>query len=593
MTSMLYSAAIQTEEDVVSVRRKARQIAAALGFDHNEQTRISTAVSEVARDAFAHSADAVRAANATHTADSAAQFTAEFDAGWFTIRILAHARPANGLDRLLESATALALTGAERLMDEFRVEPSGDGASTVILRKRLTAKAPPTPQRLAGLAAELAQSDPQTAMEDLRRENREALRLMEELRARQDELARLNAELEHTNRGVVALYAEIDEKAEKLRRADQMKSRFLSHMSHEFRTPLTSIMALSRLLSDEVDGSLSPEQHKQAMFIRKSAESLLDMVNELLEMARLEAGKGVVRPVRFTVTELFSSLQGVLKPLRGVIRPLTSIADVELTFDAAAGIPTLYTDEAKIAQILRNFVSNALKFTERGKIQVHAELAPSGHSVVFSVSDTGIGIPAAHLDTIFQEFAQIENAVQRKVSGSGLGLPLAKGLAQLLGGAVGVTSRVGEGSTFCAEIPLRYPLQDEAVEPSQSVLVIDDEEVSRYLVRQALRPSVPALEASSGRVGIDLARSQHPRAILLDLNMPNMDGFQVLEELKAHPESREIPVVILTAYALTGEQLAKLDGRVASVLSKELLSQTEGSARLRTALQEENLHDDR
>ena len=569
MNSTLYLAAIQTEDDVVLVRRKAREMAALLGYDLNEQTRIATAVSEVARDAFSNSRE------------GAAEFMADGEGGWFTVRITGKGRSLEDLEALMEgdSAAALALAGARRLMDAFRVESDGDKGSSVALGKRLPSRAP---QRLAAVAHELQKSASRGVMEELRQENRDLLRVMDELRSRQEELARLNAELEHTNRGVVALYAEIDEKAEKLRLADQMKSRFLSHMSHEFRTPLTSIMALSRLLSDEVDGQLSPEQHKQAMFIRKSAESLLEMVNELLEMARLEAGKSVVRPGRFTVTELFSALQGVLKPLRGVIRPGADTEEVELIFEEAPGIPALYTEEAKVAQILRNFVSNALKFTERGKIQVRAEPGESGKTVRFSVADTGIGIPQSHLEAIFQEFAQVETAVQRRVSGTGLGLPLAKGLAELLGGSVSVTSKQGEGSTFYAEIPLRYGHEEQEAQPA--VLVIDDEEVSRYLVRQALGTALSSIEAASGQAGIELVRKRHPRAVVLDLNMPEMNGFEVLRELKSDPESREIPVVILTAQALTKEQMETLNSRVTSVFSKEMLSQPDGPERLREAV---------
>lgn len=579
MSSKLYSAGIESEEDVVSIRRKAREIAALLGFDLNEQTRIATAVSEVARNAF------------THAGGGAAEFLADIDTRWFIIRISDQGRGIGDLSRILAAngstnpLTGMGLAGAQRLMDDFKVESQSGKGSVVTLGKRLTPKAPQTPQRLHKLAAEIAKSAPRSLLEELRQENRELLRVMEELRVRQEDLARLNAELEHTNRGVVALYAEIDEKAEKLRRADQMKSRFLSHMSHEFRTPLTSIMALSRLLTDEIDGPLNNEQQKQAMFIRKSAESLLEMVNELLDLARLEAGKSVVRPTRFTVASLFSALQGVLKPLRGVLRPLSGTASVELIFEEADDLPELYTDETKVAQILRNFVSNALKFTERGEIRVRAELSGDSRAVVFSVADTGIGIAPAHVETIFQEFAQIETPMQQKISGSGLGLPLAKGLAELLGGGVRVESVVGEGSTFYAEIPLTLAAAPEsAPEAEPAVLLIDDEEVSRYLVRQALGTSLSSIEAPSGKVGIELARSRHPRAILLDLNMPQMNGFEVLRELQADPASKQIPVVVLTAQALTQEQLDVLDGRVAAILSKEVLSQPDGPNRLRTAI---------
>ncbi len=577
----LCSAPIRSEEEVVLVRRQAREIAAALGYDANDQTRIATAVSEIARNAFLYGGG------------GSAEFSCDLEKRVFTIRISDQGRGIADLPRILRgdfqstTGTGMGLVGAQRLMDDFQVKSAAGKGTVVTLGKHLTTKGPSTSRQLTKIATAASASSPHSALEEIRHENQELLRVMDELRSRQEDLVRLNAELEHTNRGVVALYAEIDEKAEKLRRADVMKSRFLSHMSHEFRTPLTSIMALSRLLIDEMDGKLTPEQRKQASFIRKSAESLLEMVNDLLDLARVEAGKTVVRPVSFTVSNLFAALQGVLKPLRGVIRPLSKPEDVELIFEEIGEIPALYTDETKVTQILRNFVSNALKFTESGEVRVRAQLGAGGESVLFSVSDTGIGIPSAHCDAIFQEFSQIDTPVQRKVAGTGLGLPLAKGLAEVLGGAVRVESMEGQGSTFYAEIPLFFPEEVTAppVETGQAdILLIDDEEVSRYLVRQALGSSLSSMEASDGMTGIEMARKRKPRAILLDLRMPQMNGFEVLRELKADPSTNGIPVTIMTAQALTNEELAILQGDAAAVISKELLSQPDGAERLRNAL---------
>ncbi len=239
-------------------------------------------------------------------------------------------------------------------------------------------------------------------------------------------MTRLNRELEDTNRGVVALYAELDERADHLRRADEVKTRFLSNMTHEFRTPLNSIQALTRLLLDRVDGELTTEQERQVHFIRKAAESLSELVNDLLDLAKVAAGKVVVRPAEFEVSDLFGAL-------RGMLRPLLLGASVNLVFEEPETLPPLRTDEAKVSQILRNFISNAPKFTERGEVRVSARLEPGGASVLFSVADTGIGIAPEDQATLFQEFAQIENPLQRKVKGTGLGLPLSKKLAELLG----------------------------------------------------------------------------------------------------------------------------------------------------------------
>ena len=231
----------------------------------------------------------------------------------------------------------------------------------------------------------LARERPQDLLTEVQQQNQELLRTLEELRANRDELVRLNRELEDTNRGVVALYAELDEKADHLRRADELKTRFLSNMSHEFRTPVNSILSLSRLMLDRTDGDLTEEQEKQTIFIRKSAETLSELVNDLLDLAKIEAGKLTVRPTEFAIADLFSTLRGMLRPL------LVSEA-IELIFEEPIGLSLLRSDEGKLSQILRNFLSNALKFTERGEIRVSATLTSEGDAVVFAVADTGIGI---------------------------------------------------------------------------------------------------------------------------------------------------------------------------------------------------------
>ena len=178
-----------------------------------------------------------------------------------------------------------------------------------------------------------------------------------------------------------------------MRRADELKSRFLSNMSHEFRTPLHSILGLSRLLLERADGDLTPEQDKQARFIQKAAGDLLELVNDLLDLAKIEAGKTVVRAVQFKVSDLFSAL-------RGMLRPLLVNESVRLVFDDLPDLPAMYGDEGKISQILRNFISNALKFTELGEIRVAAALNAEGDRITFSVSDTGIGIPVEDQERI-------------------------------------------------------------------------------------------------------------------------------------------------------------------------------------------------
>jgi signal transduction histidine kinase len=314
----------------------------------------------------------------------------------------------------------------------------------------------PTAAAVAGVAAlaeGVAASGVQGSFDEVQRQNRELVNALYDLRERQEELVRLTRELEDTNRGVVALYAELDERADHLRRADEAKSRFLSNMSHEFRSPLYSIRALSKLLMDRADGELTDEQAKQVRFIRKAAEELSETVDDLLDIAKIEAGKIELRPVEFEVANLFSAL-------RGMLRPLVPASGIELLFDPCDDIPPVCADEGKVSQILRNFISNALKFTERGEVRVRAQFDAAQQRLTFSVSDTGIGIAPEHQQSVFEEFEQVENRLQTYVKGTGLGLPLCSKLCKLLGGSVGLQSELGKGSTFTATIQAYVPTEN-------------------------------------------------------------------------------------------------------------------------------------
>lgn len=261
------------------------------------------------------------------------------------------------------------------------------------------------------------------------------------------EVADLQSELEETNQGVLALYAELDVQAEQLRQASDLKSRFLSYMSHEFRTPLGSILSIARLLTDELDGPLSEEQHKQVAFITSSARELNEMVGDLLDLAKIEAGRISISPAWFDMLDLFAAL-------RGMFRPIVDSRSVDLILEEPEDFPRLYTDDKKLAQILRNFISNALKFTESGSVRVSAQLHGNDH-VRFCVTDTGIGIPYELQHTLFEDFAQVDSPLQKKLRGTGLGLSLCKRFAELLGGEVGMESEPGRGSSFHVTVPKR------------------------------------------------------------------------------------------------------------------------------------------
>jgi len=268
----------------------------------------------------------------------------------------------------------------------------------------------------------------------------------------QSETAALREELDETNQGVLALYAELDIQAEELRQASDLKSRFLSYMSHEFRTPLGSILSINSLLADELDGPLSPEQHKQVAFVSTAARELSDMVDDLLDLAKIEAGRISISPAWFDMFDLFSAL-------RGMFRPIVDASAVDLIFAEPVGLPRLYTDDKKLAQILRNFISNSLKFTTRGEVRVSARLEGSD-KVCFAVSDTGIGIAPELHGALFEDFSQVDSPLQKRLRGTGLGLSLCKRFAALLGGEVGMDSKPGVGSTFFVIIPLALALEN-------------------------------------------------------------------------------------------------------------------------------------
>jgi signal transduction histidine kinase/CheY-like chemotaxis protein len=596
MTLPILTVAIHSEDDVVTARQRARQTARLLGFDRQDQTRVATAVSEITRNAFAYA----EGGRVEFLVDE------KSTPPLLLTRITDHGPGIENVRQVLAgqyrstTGMGLGIIGAKRLMDLFQIESSPARGTTVLMGKHFPrGNATFAPTSLAAISNELAQLAPRTPLAELQQQNQELLRALDELHMRQEELTRLNAELEDTNRGVVALYAELDEKAEQLQRANELKTRFLSNMGHEFRTPVNSILALSRLLLERIDGELTEEQEKQISFIRQAAQDLSDLVNDLLDLAKVEAGKIAVRPDEFEVTDLFATLRGLLRPL--------VIPEVALVFDEPDGIPPLYTDEGKISQILRNFISNALKFTERGQVRVSATLDAARQTVDFAVADTGIGIALEDQDRIFEEFAQAEHPIQQRTKGTGLGLPLTRRLAELLGGSVNVRSAPGRGSVFSAIVPLVYagPAQVSA-EPergrpptpvpvasggnSAKILIVDDDEAARYVIRRFLAETFfTIIEASNGPEGLRRAREDRPRVIFLDLMMPQMSGFEVLEQLESDPVTRDIPVIIITSKVLKDRERRHLDGKAEAVLTKETASREVALASVRQAMAQARL----
>ncbi|MBV9881360.1 MAG: ATP-binding protein, partial [Gemmatirosa sp.] len=344
MAISLLTVDIRHEHDVVLARQRARQVAELLGFEPQDQTRIATAVSELARNAFEYARGGrVRFGVDGPLGDGSGRRHAPRQS--VVVRVSDEGPGIPDVQAVLDgryvSATGmgLGLVGARRLSDRFDIQTAPGRGTTVEIARTLPPNARAVgPADLAAIAETLARQAPRSAVEEVQRQNQELLRTLDELRGRQTEIERLNVELAETNRGVLALYAELDDRAQDLRRASEYKSRFLSDVSHELRTPLTSVLNMTRFLLDRADGDLTTEQERQVTIIRKSVEALTEMVNDLLDLAKVEAGRITISPEWFEMVDLFAAL-------RGMFKPIVSAGTVSLVFDEPEAEIKLYTDD--------------------------------------------------------------------------------------------------------------------------------------------------------------------------------------------------------------------------------------------------------
>ncbi len=576
--SLVFVREIRTLDEGIAAQQGLRQATNLLGLEGYEQARLNTAAAELIREVGLPPGSAL-ALDLRIVVDESGRATALEVSLGLSRAIAARLRESLTQGRLDSPSGIVA---ARRLVDTLSFHDDDDPPGVVLgLRLDRGTASALSPVRLAEVARELAMqkpADPRAEIEHLTREL-----------ARRDEMLRaLRGELEDTNRGVMSLYAELDERAEYQRRAADLKSRILSDMGHEMRTPIHSILSISQFLLQRLDGELTDEQDKQVRIIRNTARDLAQFIDDLLDLAKAQAGKVPVRVEQFGVAQLFNTL-------RGIFRPRAQEATVPLYFEDPPEMAPLVTDESKLSQILRNFISNALKFTEQGDVRVSVT-AGAGDTVTFSVTDTGIGLAPEHLAYVFEEFTQIDSPLQRRTKGTGLGLPLAKRLASLLGGEVAAQSTTGSGSTFTATIPRVFaPPSDAApdtpapaitalapIQQRYRAVIIDDDEAARYVLRRRLGSAFSVVEASSGRAGIEATRALMPDVVFLDLRMPGLSGFEVLVLLAAEPALARIPVIIFTSQSVTDGERQRLQGARA-ILDKAKLSE-EGEPTLLEAL---------
>ncbi|WP_329547634.1 HAMP domain-containing protein [Streptomyces sp. NBC_01356] len=425
----------------------------------------------------------------------------------------------------------------------------------------------------------------------------ESQRLAIQLQDRSDELQSQQAELQRSN-------AELEEKAALLATSSQYKSEFLANMSHELRTPLNSLLILARLLSDNPDGHLSDQEVQFATTIHRSGSDLLQLINDILDLSKIEAGRMDVRPKKLPLIKL-------LDYVHATFRPLT--LDRGLAFEVAVGddVPReMWSDEQRLQQILRNLLSNAIKFTATGRVELRVNRLKdpdhvftrenSDDVIAFAVSDTGIGIAPEKLPVIFEAFQQADGTTNRKYGGTGLGLSISREISGLLGGRIVAESKPGQGSTFTLYVPVispghaptgpthedqNLPVPELSTEPytahdtddtwptptkleawkagragqvlpGRRVLIVDDDIRNVFALTHVLgRVGMPVLYAENGREGIEtLERNPDVELVLMDIMMPEMDGYETIAAIRRTPRWTGLPIVALTAKAMPGDR---------------------------------------
>lgn len=389
------------------------------------------------------------------------------------------------------------------------------------------------------------------------------------------QLEHQNRELETQQRLVVNQSRELSEQnrelemqARQLEEANRLKSAFLSNMSHELRTPLNSVIALSGVLSRRLQGKIGADEFEYLEVIERNGKNLLALINDILDLSRIESG-------REEITRTVFALSDMLSEIVQSVQPMADEKGITVQYVIDPELPSLNTDHAKVRQILLNLAANAVKFTERGGVTLHAQR--DGQTVQIQVQDTGIGIAADQQERIFDEFRQADDGASRRYGGTGLGLSIARRYARLLGGDVSVCSEPGIGSTFTLSLPLSAtddsaehinkvpttsadaPVPQRQPETPLRLLIVEDNQAAVVQLTDILASEGYQITAcSNGREALDTVKQAAPHGIILDLMMPEIDGFAVLEALKSDPVTRHIPVLILTARQVSREELDRL-----------------------------------
>lgn len=494
---------------------------------------------------------------------------------------------------------------SQRELDFFKIigENIGISINTVQSKRKLQELLEETQSQAEELMSQ--QAEMEHANVELETQAQQLQTSEEELKVQSEELAETNTLLEERaallaqqNELIIQKNTEIQKRSEDLAQSTKYKSEFLANMSHELRTPLNSILLLSRLMSENTEQNLTADQVQYANVIQSSGNGLLQLIDEILDLSKIEAGK-------MTIEVLPLKVDDIVKDINGLFEPIANQNKVSFVNNVDENVPAqIETDKLRLEQILKNLLSNAFKFTENGKVEF--SISPTKNKpefISFTVKDTGIGINAEKLDIIFEAFQQEDGSTRRKFGGTGLGLSISKEIAKLLGGDISVKSVIGEGSEFVLSIPAianfeveeselfeessinkevlvkeeikeisildqRYQtsfipeeIEDDrnAIKKGDKLLLIveDDTNFAKALLDYARQKGYKAVVAVRGDVGIEMASTYKPLGILLDIQLPVKNGWQVLEALKNNPTTRHIPVHIMSSYEVKKESLLK------------------------------------
>jgi signal transduction histidine kinase/CheY-like chemotaxis protein len=446
----------------------------------------------------------------------------------------------------------------------FLLDTRASGVIELALFKTLSANAREMLTAAAStIAIALAVARSRSATDRLlARTQQQAARLSEqeeELRSTNEELRCQQEELRQTNDELATQRRRLEQKAGELATVSNYKSQFLANMSHELRTPLNSMLLLSKLLEENPDGNLTAKQTEYARTVHGAGKDLLHLINQVLDLAKVEAGKQTVQLATVAIADIADQIRRVFEPLADEKR-------LALRIETDANVPrAITTDRQRVVQILTNLIGNAIKFTDRGSVTLR--IARAGEMVSFVVRDTGPGIAPEHQARVFQAFEQVDGSAQRKHGGTGLGLGIAREYAMLLGGELRLESTKGEGSTFTCLLPARSAETPEprhssspsleAVRVPLDLLVIEDDPVFAEVLGDLARTrGLSHAIASDGTRGLELARSRQPRGIILDVKLPDMDGWAVMEKLRADPATAAIPVHMASGVEMAERGLA-------------------------------------